>query len=158
VSNPRSEKLNGLQICIGCHVLSNRSLGKIKHQSNDGNLLTWLKRERVFLEADNLGIDRPVTIGHFTKITATLTHLTNFRDYLANQLMLVEIEADTAIELAPHLKQAQIDAMSNGDDFIPILPAFEIYRTHLSHGRDPDTSENGCPWSEVCVARCQTAG
>jgi len=137
VSNPRSEKLNGLQICIGCHVLSNRSLGKIKHQSNDGNLLTWLKRERVFLEADNLGIDRPVTIGHFTKITATLTHLTNFRDYLANQLMLVEIEADTAIELAPHLKQAQIDAMSNGDDFIPILPAFEIYRTHLSHGRAP---------------------
>ncbi len=51
--------------------------------------------------------------------------------------MLVEIEADKAVELAPHLKQEQINAMTNGDDFIPILPAFEIYRTHLSHGRAP---------------------
>jgi len=137
VSNPRSERTTPMHICIGCHVLSNRSLGNIKHRSNAGNLLAWLKRERVFLEADNLGIDRPVTIGHFTKIAATLTHLANFRNYLANQLMLVEIEADTAVELAPHLKKEQIEAMTNGDEFIPILPAFEIYRTHLSHGRAP---------------------
>jgi len=97
----------------------------------------WLKKERVFIEADHLGIDRPVTIGHFTKIAAPITHLANFHDYLVNQLMLVEIEADKAVELAPHLKQEQINAMTNGDDFIPILPAFEIYRTHLSHGRAP---------------------
>jgi len=137
VSNPRSEKANPMHICIGCHVLSNRSMSKIKFQSNEGNLLAWLKKERVFLESDSLGIDRPVTIGHFTKIDATITHLANFRDYLANQLMLVEIEADEAVELAPHLKPAQLEAMTNGDAFIPILPAFEIYRTHLSHGRAP---------------------
>jgi len=52
--------------------------------------------------------------------------------------MLVEIDATTAVELAPHLKQQQLDAMSNGDDFIPILPDFEIYRTRISHGRDKD--------------------
>jgi len=137
VSNPRSEKPNPMHICIGCHVRSNRSLSKIKFQSNGGNLLAWLKKERVFLESDKLGIDRPVTIGHFTKIDSTITHLANFRDYLANQLMLVEIEADEAVELAPHLKQAQLEAMTNGDAFIPILPDFEIYRTHLSHGRAP---------------------
>jgi len=45
VSNPRSEKTNPMHICIGCHVLSNRSLSKIKFQSNDSNLLTWLKKE-----------------------------------------------------------------------------------------------------------------
>jgi len=27
--------------------------------------------------------------------------------------------------------------MSNGDEFVTILPEFEIYRTHLSHGREP---------------------
>jgi len=27
--------------------------------------------------------------------------------------------------------------MSNGDEFIPILPNFEVYRTRISHGRDP---------------------
>jgi len=65
-----------------------------------------------------------------------LTHLANFRDHLTNQLMLIEIEANMAIDLAPHLKTAQLDAMSNGDDFVTILPEFEIYWTHLSHGRD----------------------
>jgi len=48
--------------------------------------------------------------------------------------MLVDIDTDTAVELAPHLKQARLDAMLNGNDFIPILPEFEIYRMRLSHG------------------------
>ncbi len=137
VSNPRSEQTKPMHICIGCHVYSNRSLSKIKFQSKEGNLLAWLKKERVFLESDKLGIDRPVTIGHFTKIASTITHLANFRDYLANQLMLVEIEADEAVALAPHLKKAQLEAMTNGDAFVPILPDFEVYRTHLSYGRAP---------------------
>jgi len=76
-----------------------------------------------------LGTGRLVTIGYFTKIAPTLTHLSNFHHYLIDQLMLVELDADTAVNLAPHLKQEQIDAMSNGDDYIPILPEFVIYRT-----------------------------
>jgi len=80
---------------------------------------------------------RPVTIGHFTKIDPTITHLAHFRDYLASQLMMVEIDADTAVELAPYLKPERLEAMSNGDDYVPILPDFEVYRTHLSHGRLP---------------------
>ncbi len=137
VTTVRLEKQNKTQVCIGCHVLSNRSLSNIKFRSPNGNLLAWLKKERIFLESDSLGIDRPVTTGYFTKIVPSLTHLSNFRTHLENQLMLVEIDADTAIELAPHLKQERLDAMSNGDDFIPVLPEFEVYRTRLSHGREP---------------------
>jgi len=137
VTTVRLEKHNKTQVCIGCHVLSNRSLSNIKFRSTDGNLLTWLKKERIFLESDHLGIDCPVTTGYFTKIAPSLTHLANFREHIVNQLMLVDIEADTAVELAPHLKQARLDAMTSGDDFIPILPEFEIYRTRLSHGREP---------------------
>ncbi len=51
--------------------------------------------------------------------------------------MLVEIDATTAVELAPHLNQAQLDTMSNGDEYIPILLDFEIYRPRLTHGREP---------------------
>jgi len=65
------------------------------------------------------------------------THLANFCDYLVNQLMLVDIEADTAIKLTPHLKVAQLEAMLNGDEYVTVLPEFEIYRMHLSHGREP---------------------
>jgi len=137
VSLSRKEKQNQSHVCIGFHALSNRSLGNIKFHSSDGHLLKWLKTERVFLESDCLGTERPVTIGYFTKIDSTITHLANFRNHLANQLMLVDIDADTAVDLAPYLKTARLEAMSNGDEFVPILPAFEIYRTRISHGREP---------------------
>jgi len=136
VSAARSERQNSSHVCIGCRLLSNRSLSSIKFKSKDGNLLAWLKQQRIFIESDGLGLDRPMTIGYFTKIATDLTHLANFRDHLVNQLMLVEIDVDTVVALAPHLKEAQLEAMSNGDDY-DTLPEFEVYRTHLTHGRAP---------------------
>jgi len=124
-------------MCIGCHVLSNHTLNHIKFHSNTNNLLTWLKKNKVFIESDHLGTDCPITIGQFSKIAPEFTHLATFREHLANQLMMIEIDVETAIELAPHLKSAQLEAMSNGDDYVLILPYFEIYKTRLSHGRDP---------------------
>jgi len=94
------------------------------------------KKAKVFIEADTLSTERPTTVGYFTKIDPTITHLTNFRAHLINQLMLIEIDADTAINLAPHLKQQQLEAMSNGDEFTTILPPFELYKSRISHGRD----------------------
>jgi len=137
VSTAQSKQKQSSHVCIGCHVMSNRSLGNIKHKSANGCLLKWLKNEPVFLKSDGLGIDRPVTIRYFTKIAADLTHLTNFRDHLANQLLLIDINAETAVDLAPHLKEAQLEAMSNSDEYAMILPEFEIYCTHLTHGREP---------------------
>ncbi len=54
---------------------------------------------------------------------------------------MIKIDADTAVMLVPHLKQAQLDAMSNGDDIIPILLNFEFYRTRITHGHDSDKSK-----------------
>ncbi len=137
VSTTRNEKQSTTHVCIGCNVLSNHTLSHIKFRSTDNHLLGWLKKEKVFVESDSLGIERPVTVGYFTKIAPDIANLANFREHLVNQLMLTDIEATTAIELAPHLKDAQLDAMTNGDDYIPILPNFEVYRTRLSHGRTP---------------------
>jgi len=50
---------------------------------------------------------------------------------------MIDIDAEAAVMLAPHLKQVQLKAMTNGDDFIPILPSFEVYCTRISHDRDP---------------------
>jgi len=137
VSTTRIEKQNSTNVCIGCYVLSDRSLSHIKFKSPENNLLTWLKKERIFLDSDSLGIERPTTIGYFTQIAPDITHLANFREYLVNQLMLVDIAADDAIALAPYLKASQLEAMSSGDEFVTILPNFEVYRTRLSHGRTP---------------------
>jgi len=137
VSTSRIVTRNQSNVCIGCHLLSKRSLGQIKFQSNDNHFLAWLKQARTFIESDSLGTARPITIGYLTKIDPDITNLALFRDHLANQLLLIEVEEETAIDLAPHLKQVQLDAMTNGDDFVPVLPSFELYKTRLTHGRDP---------------------
>jgi len=95
------------------------------------------QERHVFIESDSLGIDCPVTVGYFTKVTPELTHLANFHDHLVNQLMMIDIAANTAIELALHLKDAQLDAKTNGNDYVPILPNFKIYWMRLSHSCTP---------------------
>ncbi len=137
VSTPHAECTNTTHVCISCNLLSNRSLGSIKFHSTDSHLLGWLKKAKVFLEADSLGTKRPITVSYFTKIDPTVTHLANFREHLINKLMLIEIDAETVIDLAPHLKPIQLEAMSNGNEFTAILPPFEVYKTRLSHGHDP---------------------
>ena len=137
VSTSRIATKNQSNVCIGCNVLSDRSLGQIKFQSKDNNFLAWLKQACIFIESDSLGIERPVTIGYLTKIDPDITNLALFRDHLANQLLLIDVDEETAIALAPYLKQTKLDAMTNGDDYVPILPTFELYQTRLSHGRDP---------------------
>ena len=100
-------------------------------------MLAWLKKEQVFIESDSLGVDRPVTIGYLTKIAPDLTHLANLRNHIVNQMMLIDIATDTAIKLALHLKTAQLNAMTNGDVYIPILLHFQLYHTCLTHGSAP---------------------
>jgi len=77
-----------------------------------------------------------MTIGYFTKIEPTITHLTNFHEHLTSQLMMIDLAAETAVTFAPHLKVQQLEAMTNGDDFIPILPNFKVYKMRISHSRD----------------------
>jgi len=50
---------------------------------------------------------------------------------------MVDIDAELAVNLAPYLKPAQLEAMSSGDEFILDIPEFEVYRTRISHGREP---------------------
>jgi len=77
-NNARNDKQKQAHVCIGCHVLSNRSLGNIKFNSTHNHFLAWIKQARIFVESDNLGTDRPTTVGYFTKIASDITHLTNF--------------------------------------------------------------------------------
>jgi len=57
VSTPRAERQQTMHVCIGCHVLSNCTLANIKFHSPKSHLLTWLKKAKVFIEADTLGTE-----------------------------------------------------------------------------------------------------
>jgi len=137
VLQPCAECQNQTHVCIGCNVLSNQMLGNIKFHSIDNHLLAWLKKAKVFMESNSLGTEHPVTVGYFTKLDPMITHLANFNENLTSQLMMINLDVDTVITLAPYLKQAQLNAMSMGDEVI-IFPNFEVYKTRLSHGRAPN--------------------
>jgi len=64
--------------------------------------------------------------------------------------MLIDMAANTAIKLAPHLKMVQLEAMTNGDEYIPILPNFKIYQTWLSHGHSPSQIS-----MDVLIIKCK---
>jgi len=51
--------------------------------------------------------------------------------------MLIIVDADTAVELAPHLKTDQLKVMTNGNEYVPILPNFELYQTRITHSHAP---------------------
>jgi len=137
VSQPCAKRNNQTHVCIGCHVLSNRMLGSIKFHSTNNHLLAWLKKAKVFVESNSLGTSCPVTIGYLTKLDPSITHLANLHENLTSQLMMIDIDIDTAISLALYLKQMQLNAMSTSDNVL-VLPNFKIFKTRLSHGRVPN--------------------
>jgi len=101
VLTSRNNQQHQTHVCIRCNMLSNQLLSNIKFNSPDSNLLVWLKKECICLESDSLGVDKLVTVGCFVKIAPELTHLANFHDHLANQLMMIDINTNTAVKLAP---------------------------------------------------------
>jgi len=124
-------------IIIGCCLLSKRSIHEIKFDTTmTKQFIDWLKREKIFIESDSLGITKTMTIGYLTKLHPRITNRTTLKAFLSNELTDIVINPNLAIELDPSLKQQQIDAMSNGDMFIPGVPPFEIYQTELNYGRN----------------------
>jgi len=98
--------------------------------------IDWLAQEKIFLKSDSLGIKKTATIGYLTKLHPHLTSRTHLKPLLQEELSDVVIDPELACELDPSQKQLQIDAMANGDMFIPEVPAFELYKTRLTYGRD----------------------
>jgi len=104
VLTPRAKRQNQSHICIGCYVLSNCTLSNIKFHSPENHLLGWLKKAKVFVKSNSLGIDHLITIRYFMQITPEITHLVNFCKALINQLMMIDIDINTATKLTPYLK------------------------------------------------------
>jgi len=56
------------KVLLGCNINSNETLNNLKHELQPNNLLQWLGKEKVFLEADVLGIRKTKTIGYLNGI------------------------------------------------------------------------------------------
>jgi len=124
-------------IIIGCYMMSERTVHEIKFESTSSTkFLDWLSKEKIFVESDSLGIAKTATVGYLFKLHPHLTNRTFLKPLLLEVLSDIVISPELACELDPTLKTQQTEAMSNGNLFIPEIPSFEIYKTHVSHGRD----------------------
>jgi len=133
---------NKPHIIVGCKLMSNRSLRDIKFDmTTSTKFIDWLKKEQIFLESDLLGISKTSTIGYLTKIHPRITNHMTLKNLLSDEIADIVLDPAFAVELDPSLKQQQVDAMSNGDMFVPAPPPFELYPTTISCGRDRDKVE-----------------
>jgi len=98
--------------------------------------MDWLKKAQIFIESDELGITRTTTIGYLTKLHSKLTNRTFLKPLLNDYLSEVIISPELACELDPSLKKLCDAAKANGDFFAPAPPPFELFKTHISYGRD----------------------
>jgi len=130
-------KGNKSQVIVSCYITSDRTLKEIKLDSmQTQKFLDWLKKEKIYADSDSLGVKKTATIGYLLKIHNCLTNRSTLKDSLLDELNLVVIDPELAVELDPSIKEKQTKAMSNGDIFVPEPPPFEIYQMEISYGRD----------------------
>jgi len=104
-------------------------------------LLTWLYHEKVFLEADALGIGKTKTIGYLTHIHLRLINRNHTKVKLAETLEMTHIAYDEACKLDTNITQATNVMTDNGDEPTIQCPPFEIFHTTIGNGPSNVRSE-----------------
>jgi len=103
---------------------------------NQAKFADWLANKKIFLESNSLSVKKTATIGYLAKLHPDLTSCTHLKPFLLEELLDIIIDPELACELDPSQKTAQLEAMANGNMFIPQVPLFKLYKTHISYGRD----------------------
>jgi len=133
---------NTPHIIVGCRLMSDRTIREIKFDTTtQTKFIDWLAKEKIFLESNALGITKTATVGYLLKLHTRITNRNTLKELLREELSAICIDPDLAVELDPTMKAKQLEAMSNGDMFVPELPQFEVYNTKISHGRDKSKVE-----------------
>jgi len=97
-----------------------RTMREIKFDTTKTTkFIDWLKKGKIFIESDSLGITKTTTVGYLTKLHPRLTNRTFLKPLLLNILNDVVLHPSLACELDPPLEAQQTEAMSNGDVLIP---------------------------------------
>jgi len=136
VTTDNRSGLHKHHLIVGCNMLSERTFRDIKFDKTKPQFLEWMKKEKIFVESDNLGFSKMTTIGYLMQLHPDFTNRTTLTALLHSALEDIVIDAKLAAELDPTLQNLQQQAQANGDFFNPEIPPFEVYKTRISHGRD----------------------
>jgi len=65
---------------LGCTVNGNQTLNQIKHTIKPNHLIQWLHQEKVFLQANTLGIGKTKTVGYLMNIHPHIVNHTSTKE------------------------------------------------------------------------------
>jgi len=122
------------KVLLRCIINSNKTLNNLKHKTQPSSLLQWLCNEKIFLEANVLGISKTKMVGYLTGIHPQAANQTSAKEKLQDTLKTVILNPNKALKLNPSLNN-MINTMHNsGDDvtltFLPLkLSNFNQNRT-----------------------------
>jgi len=140
------------QVLIGCSLLCDRMIQDIKFDKKQPKFMDWLIEEKIFIEANTLGINKMTTIRYLTKLHTYYTNRMQLKHLLQTTLEDITLNADLAVKLDPSLKDKQTESMSNSDMFAPEIPPFKVYKTKITHRYDKDKVS-----TNVIGIKCTTA-
>ncbi len=125
-------------VTVGCIMHSNKPFAEIKYGTTESHsMFEWLSQHRIYITADTLGHTATRVIGHLFHIHPRVTHHTTLRDMLSDHLSTISLDPKEALLLAPHTKPHYDQAMDSGEDKIEYMPAFELFPTEVSSGKQP---------------------
>jgi len=89
-------------VTISCHLLSTKTVKEIKDSATDeATFLTWLKSNKIFLEADTLGRKMICTLGYLFFIHPQITHHVLLKGILQEAIMDVKLTKDEVEAIDP---------------------------------------------------------
>jgi len=137
------------RVRLGCTINGNRTLNNLKHGEKPSRFLQWLNKERVFVEADALGIGKTKTIGYLTGLHPRIINRTSTREKLYETLNTTFISYSEAQKLDHSIKE--INTMQEEDEEPTVhCPIFELFQTTIGIGTTPRTE------TEVIGIKCQS--
>jgi len=80
------------QVVIGCKIAMNKMVQDIKKgKTNSHNMLTWLQKQHIYLEADSLSTTPVRTIGYLFNLHRQISHCTHLKESLVHELEKVRM-------------------------------------------------------------------
>jgi len=139
----------GSRVRLGCTVNGNQTLNQMKHTIKPNRLIQWLRQEKVFLEADTLGIGKTKTVGYLMNIHPRIINRTSTKEKLHDTLNATIINPEEVAKLDNTLHDLVSNMNETGDDPIIHCPAFELFQTTIGIGNNPRVE------TDVLGIKCQ---
>ena len=125
-----------LKVVIAFTVMTSHLLNDIKFDPDQAILLNWLKEEKIFLECDNLRLDKIAYAGYFIQNSPRIFHCASHKAQINSILHSIEMTDEDAVAHDEEQHSHAIKLANNGEPFSIQVPDFKLESCKLGYGKD----------------------